>query len=361
MNDVIYSVNGKYFLDYGVHIQASVGLLDKPKPKPRKSYDWAEYHGKAIDLSRPKYEERDISLKGWIEGDNWQDMKAKFDVFLAEFDKEGLARLIIEFGDVLVYDVYLSDSVELEKRFKRGKSYGVFTLKLKEPCPIKKVLKVIGDDFYISLSSPSWVELNIDGVSESIKGDVTKNKTLPDRSVGKLIGSRNLMRNSRLFIMNGNDRKNSDNENAGVIRVKDTQGEWNAYTWITLTEPHNVGEEVVFSIDLKSSKDCNVLFRYIAYYDLNYIQSTASLTANQWKRVSVKGVIKEKNSKKSLISLEGSSMANAVLEFRNAKIEVGNKPTEWTIAPEDVHYIIISGNIDEITNLQTNAEELWSL
>ena len=46
MSEVIYSLNGKFFKDFGVYISESKGLLDKPKPKARKTYDWAEQHGK---------------------------------------------------------------------------------------------------------------------------------------------------------------------------------------------------------------------------------------------------------------------------------------------------------------------------
>ena len=41
------------------------------------------------------------------------------------------------------------------------------------------------------------------------------------------------------------------------------------------------------------------------------------------------------------------------------KVEKGNKATDWTPAPEDEKYIIIAGDIDEITNLTTNANVLW--
>lgn len=178
MGSVIYSINGKRFLDYEVHISESEGLLDKLKPKPRKTYDWAEYHGKAVDTDKPKYEEREIVLKGWIEGSSWEEMKRRFETLLSEFDKEGLVRLVVEFGSVLVYDVYLADGVDLKKQFREGKTYGFFTLKMKEPSPIKKVLKYNGTDLQISFRSLSWVDINIDGVSETHKGEVNFRKTL---------------------------------------------------------------------------------------------------------------------------------------------------------------------------------------
>ena len=56
MSEVIYSLNGKFFKDFGVYISDSKGLLDKPKPKSRKTYDWAEQHGRQIDLSPANYD-----------------------------------------------------------------------------------------------------------------------------------------------------------------------------------------------------------------------------------------------------------------------------------------------------------------
>lgn len=167
---------------------------------------------------------------------------------------------------------------------------------------------------------------------------------------GIKIGGRNLMRNSRFFAMRGNDRKNSYNETEGIIRVKNTPNTWNAYTWVTLSEPHEVGDNVVFSMYIKSSIDCDIRFNYIAYYDINFFASTERLTANQWKRISVKGVIKGKNSEPSLIGISGSEMANAVVEFRNAQIERGNKSTEWNFAPEDIDV-----QISTIQNLANQA------
>ncbi|MDR7784863.1 galactose-binding protein, partial [Riemerella anatipestifer] len=55
------------------------------------------------------------------------------------------------------------------------------------------------------------------------------------------------------------------------------------------------------------------------------------------------------------------AFSNNTVWFKDVKVEKGNKATDWSPNPEDTHYITISGNIDEITNLQTNAEELWSL
>lgn len=358
--EVIYSINGKYFKAFGVYISESKGLLDKLKPKPRKSYDWAEYHGKVVDLSAPKYEEREITLTGWIEGKNWHEMKQNFDALLSEFDKGGLVRLLVEFGKELVYDVFLADGVELEKSFKESEIIGKFSLKLKELNPVKKVLKLVGNNLLLSFDSEDWVEVNIDGNAHSYREQVSINKGLQNRNLISVSQQgRNLMLNSKSFSLWGNDMMNSDNSQVGRIVVGSSNAGWNAYTWINLSENHKVGDEIVFSIDIKSSIDCNITINYLPYYALQHYAKTNSFLSGQWKRVYLTGKIQRMNNNRHLINIQGGNMAGAVVEFKNAKIEKGNKPTDWTPAPEETHYITIAGNIDKIKNLQTNAEEIW--
>ena len=142
MGEVRYSINGKYFKDYNVFISSSDGIGDGLKRKKVNTYDWAEYNGLSVDLSSPKFEAREITLKGFVIGSNWDEMMENFNTVLYEFQKPGTQRLLIEpFGmKPLPYEVYMEDSSPLEKTFKDGKMVGIFTLKLIEPNPIKKVL-----------------------------------------------------------------------------------------------------------------------------------------------------------------------------------------------------------------------------
>ncbi|AEB71693.1 putative phage tail protein [Riemerella phage RAP44] len=326
--EVLYILNSKYFKDFGVFISESKGLLDKPKLKSRRSYDWAEYHGKAVDLAKPKYDEREIELKGWVEGETWSQMKTNFDTLLSEFDKEGLARLVIEYlGNALVFDVYLSDGVELEKSFKEGKMVGVFTLKMKDPNPIKRVFKLVGSDLQLSFNAQFWVDINIDGINETRKGNITINKTVPSRELsGYGFYGRNLMLTPRIY-------------NGYAVEA-------------STSTPLIEGQEYVISFDIKGQND-GVLFLN------NSIKVNIPInpSPNEWFRVSkVFTFIKNDYQGKEIFPhIYGAT------DVRKVKLEKGNKATGYTPAPEDTHYITISGNTDEITNLQTNAEELWSL
>lgn len=360
MKFVEYSFNGKYFRSFKVFVSQSKGLLDKLKPKAKKTYDWAEHHGKEVDLSKPKYEEREIELKGWVEGETWQEMKQNFDTLLSEFDKEGLVRLVVDFGKELVYDVYLTDEVALEKTFREGRQVGFFTLKMREPNPVKKVLKLEGDNLQLSFISHNWVEVNIDGVSESHKGEVSLTKPLKNRIISSNVSGRNLMLDSKSFFMSGNDYKKSDNSNKGRIIVNNTKETWNAYQWVTLSEGFKLGEDAVFSIEVKSSINCEIGIVFFPYYNTQNSVQKHTLSANVWKRVFVKSKVFEIKDNGDLINIIGSNMNNAIVEFRNAKIERGNIYTDWTIAPEEAHFITISGEVEGIKNLETNAEIIWN-
>lgn len=192
MGEVRYSINGKYFKDYGVYISSSDGLFDALKRKKVNTYDWAEYHGSSLDLSSPKFEQREISLKGFVVGDNWVSMKFRFDTIISELQKAGTQRLLIEpFGlKPLPYEVYMEDSSELQKTFSDGKMVGIFTLKLIEPNPIKKVLRVNGNMLRLSYNSDTETEISYgNGEKDIAYSNASLSKVLPSGSIVVIAGN----------------------------------------------------------------------------------------------------------------------------------------------------------------------------
>lgn len=362
MDEVLYNINGKYLKDFGVFISSSKGLMDKPKPKPRKSYDWAEYHGKAVDLSKPKYDEREIELQGWIEGEDWAKMKQNFDALMNEFDKEGLVRLVIEYlNNALVYDVYLSDDVELKKEFRNGKMIGFFELKMKEPQPIKKVYKLIGSDLQLSFNSGKWVDINIDGISETQKGSISIDKMLNDRALsGYGYRGRNYIRDAESVKLEGYSGSNviytenyqvSEWDTNKAVRHQITGGESNIKAINTVEINNSIGEEFrTLSFFVKNFSSSPLTF----YSNLNNLNTTVGPN----EAIRVVWNVQGDNERHLQIQCRTAGSDFAIWRVKNEK---GNKATDWSPAPEEVHYITISGNVDEITNIETNAEELWSL
>lgn len=166
--DVEYYVNGKNFKDFGVYVSASAGLVGRLERKESLEVDWDNYHGKVIDLKRPRYKERTITLDCFIEASSRSEFVNWVNMFMEEFDKEGTVRLKCEYdGKVkpLVYEVYVPDEVDVEKTwgtYNNDLMVGTFSLKLVECEPVKRVLRHIGNaDSKATITVTSTKFLNV--------------------------------------------------------------------------------------------------------------------------------------------------------------------------------------------------------
>ena len=334
MGEVRYSINGKYFKDYGIYVSSSLGLLDALKRKPIKTYDWQEYHGESLDLTSPKFEAREIVLNCFIKGDNYQEMFDNFrNIVLSEFQKSGTQRLLVEpFGyKSLPFEVYLSDEVNIAKEFSESTSIGVFSIKLIEPNPIKKVLYLTENTLNLSYNSSKETEIFfVNGEKTTARGNVSlSGKTLANRVVsGYNFNGRNLI--TKL-------PKEKSYPATGFweyfpLSEKLKEGE----TYILNGNIENVGGFI--SIGLNNFEGFN---DYITSIPINtpFVANYEMANRTHFSIANQTGV--------------GTSI------FKSFKLEKGNKATDWSPAPEDEKYIVIAGDIDGITNLTTNATVLW--
>lgn len=143
MATVTYYLDGVDLKSYDVYVSASDGLLSRPKLKAPLSSSWKEYHGDVVDLSKRYYDSREIHLNCFIKAATKADFIVKCNTFLALFDQPNTRRLSVsaDGSEPLPYEVYLSDTVDIKKKWQDGEMVGTFNLKLKEPEPIKRVLK----------------------------------------------------------------------------------------------------------------------------------------------------------------------------------------------------------------------------
>lgn len=144
--EVIYKIDDVDLRDYNVYVSSSDGLLSRPKPKANTMVEWADYNGSVVDLSKRLYESREIELNCFIKADSQSEFVTKCNNFLSVFDKTDTRRLEVFVDDEttpkpLVFEVYLSDEVNISKKWNYSTMVGTFKLKLNEPEPIKKVLK----------------------------------------------------------------------------------------------------------------------------------------------------------------------------------------------------------------------------
>ena len=348
MGEVKYSINGKYFKDYGIYVSSSLGLLDALKRKPIKTYDWPEYHGESLDLSNPKFEAREIVLNCFIKGDNYQQMFDNFrNVVLSEFQKSGTQRLLVEpFGyKSLPFEVYLSDEVKIAKEFSESTSIGVFSIKLIEPNPIKKVLYITSDTLNLSYNSSKETEIFfVNGEKTTAKGNVSlSNKTLANRSVsGYDFEGRNLLAKGNLEIGAYLISDATPLLSNKYIRTKNkieilpsTPYKWKVFKNIGLWS-------VVFLYFDKNGW-------YIGYENADEESVTTSPPNAKYLHINIYD--NPENTKPLDIDYVNSNI--------NFSLQKGFETNSFSIAPEDEKYIIIAGDVDGITNLTTNATVLW--
>lgn len=136
-------LNGINLKDYGIVVSGSNGIIDGLQMKAPFKVDIPDYHGEIVDLEKPRYEARDITLNCWIKASNMLDFTTKVNVFSQILRRSGTHRLMIEIdkNKPLVYDVYFSDKTVIDKKWSSSTMVGTFSLKMREPEPVKKVLK----------------------------------------------------------------------------------------------------------------------------------------------------------------------------------------------------------------------------
>jgi len=146
--------------NYGVSVSKVKGIADALKMKEPLKVDWSGYHGEMVDLSRPRMEAREITLECFIVSSGgkmafMQAVKSFMELFVTphkdnsvkgtngEIMPAGLHRLTIDIHPTkpLVYEVYLPDGADVDKEWDDKKMVGTFSLKLREPEPVKRVLK----------------------------------------------------------------------------------------------------------------------------------------------------------------------------------------------------------------------------
>lgn len=142
-----FLLNGVNFNYWDVRVTEMAGVIDNLTPKePTLKAEWTDYHGEIVDLSKPRYQPREITLDCYIKADGKYNFHARFQEFFAELTKPGTQRLQINLLNEtkpFVFEIGPPDGSTLKTRWRPEVQYGTFQLKLKEYEPVKRVLKWI--------------------------------------------------------------------------------------------------------------------------------------------------------------------------------------------------------------------------
>lgn len=145
----VYTLDGLPLIPtYNTYVEASAGILDRPKRKQTLSHSWPEYHGQTIDLAANIVEPRTITLNCWMPARDRIHFEWQWNDLIQHLAQPGLHRLQLDIhpNHPLCYDIYLADSLAITKQWRESLMVGKFTLKLAEPQPVKRVVRFRCDD-----------------------------------------------------------------------------------------------------------------------------------------------------------------------------------------------------------------------
>ncbi len=331
MAEVKHILNGKNFKDFGVYISESQSLFDILKVKNLTKNDWKEYHGHSVDLSVKKVEARVIVLKGFVLGDNWEEMRSNFYELFSELNKPGTQRYAIEpFGMTpLYYEVYREDAIDLKKNFTNGKMVGLFSLEMIEPNPMKKILKVDADAINLKITGDTSAEI--------FWGDGTKTDTTGNFYTNYIYGSNNYVESTEV------SKTILENNNTFLIESTGIVAQNFLINCIIEVENNVFGKAY-----LLGKKD--------GIYDVISTESIALNSGSNLIKIPFNSILSEyERFVVKILDDDGNEIEG--LQFVNVNIynaTITNKPA---VTGEKI--VIIAGNIEELT-IETDAEVLWT-
>ena len=236
---------------------------------------------------------------------------------------------------------------------------------------VQKVMSTVGGSGKIDefVSNYATWKKKVDGIETRVGETYTTKDDFDDLQ----IGGRNLLKHSSMigeklicdnyFICNNCNIQEYTNDGFHIITP--TEGNANngiafAFDNFTIMEI-NGGDTITFSCDIKGTSDSHAPFVSIHISDNNWygsgvVQKNTSVSITKdWQRVSVTITTPTGLTKNHMwLAIHGNHQSD--LYVRNFKLEKGNKPTDWTPAPEDVNGKIV--NVETIAN-QTADKFSW--
>lgn len=175
-----YSLDGNLLHTvYGVYVQATRGLLDLPKMKDPIKYSSPDLPGDIVDLASPQFEAKEFYLDCMVQATSILDGIQKVNTFLkaliAPIATIGTHRLqiTVDASSYLVYQVYCPDAVAINQRFIRSSQTLTFSVKLREPEPVKKIYKWTAPPYACTISVQASKPLNIYWGDATMNADLT--------------------------------------------------------------------------------------------------------------------------------------------------------------------------------------------
>lgn len=241
----------------------------------------------------------------------------------------------------LVFEVYSSEGIDIKKTWNERSMVGTFKLKLTEPEPIKRVIKHVVDN--VVLKPSSWVSL----------GNFTAN----EYEISCMLNYYNNSRSNVFKLALGESYVLSFDceEITGPFRAEiySTTNVENKYTDIVLGK-----NSLVFT----GTSGMNLDACEVRFYGINETTSTLlkvknikiekGLVATEWTLPSLQASITVTSSK--LLNIYWGDGSQTYDVSGTAQTITHNYSTNET------YFIVVTGNIDEITSLTTTGTIVWN-
>lgn len=172
-----YYVNGVNFTTDGVYVSRSQGIIGGIKLRQPVRQEWPDHHGEVIDMTAPRYDARDIILECFIKASTKELFLTNMQAFLNRWMTGGMKRLMIiaDTARPLIYDTYLLQSPDIDKKWNDLTMVGTFSLKLREPEPVKRIYRFIAvaGALSVSVTITSAKAVTIYWGDGSVSNDIT--------------------------------------------------------------------------------------------------------------------------------------------------------------------------------------------
>ena len=191
-------------------------------------------------------------------------------------------------------------------------------------------------DVYTRTETDSKIQIAKDAINLGVSQTYETKANVESKINGIQIGGRNLILNSKTILLNGSDYGNG---NCSVVEedyVKiSPKNNGNVYNTAVYTSVNRIqGETYTLSFDILTPTQIGFYWYPSEKYSKpNYINAD-----NKWQRVSFTYTQINADSTSTTAQLFGLQglVGGQIYKYRNLKLEIGNKTTDWIPAPEDV-------------------------
>ena len=172
-----YYINGVNFTTDGVYVSKSQGIIGGIKLRQPVRHEWPDYHGEVVDMAAPRYEARDITLECFMKATTKETFLSGMQTFMARWMTGAMKRLmiVVDATKPLVYDVYLTMGPDVDKKWNDATMVGTFSLKLREPEPVKRIYRftAVAGALSVSVTVTSTKAVTIYWGDGSVSYDIT--------------------------------------------------------------------------------------------------------------------------------------------------------------------------------------------